>query len=223
MLKAPNGWKRPTRSQLAVATLMAALGLAAVTQINATEGSSTYAGYGQQDLIDVLNGLAGNSQRAQSEVTRLEQARSDLRNSTSERESALKAAKSDVDTLSVLAGTVPVVGPGITVTVTETTGEASVDNMLDLIQELRSVGAEAIQINKTVRLVAQSSVEKVPAGFRFDGVLVESPYVIDAIGEPSTLAGAVEFARGPGDAFESDGATVDVDPRERLILRAVRK
>ncbi len=61
--------------------------------------------------------------------------------------------------------------------------------MLDTIQELRSVGAEAIQVNGTVRVVAQTLGRRGGGWTHVDGTEVESPYVIDAIGLASTLAG----------------------------------
>jgi len=213
---------RPRRSQLVVAVLLALLGFAAVLQVRTTDADSTYAGYREQDLIDVLNGLSNTTQRAQSELARLEQRRDDLQSTTLRRQAALDEAKSQVDTLNVLAGRIPVTGPGVRVTVAEETSEIDVDSFIDLIQELRSTGAEAIQVNRKVRLVAQSSFEKVAGGLLVDGTVLEPPYVVEAIGEPSLLSGAITFLRGPQDEFEEDGATVDVDELDRVDIRAVR-
>jgi uncharacterized protein YlxW (UPF0749 family) len=217
-----RAFRTPNRSQLIVGVLLALVGFGAVTQVRTTDDDSTYAGYRQQDLIDVLNGLAGTSQRAQSELSRLEKSRDDLLNSTSKRKTALEAAQSEVDTMEILAGTVPVHGPGIRITVTETSAEVDVDTFIDLIQELRSAGAEAIQINRKVRLVAQSYFAEVAGGLEVDGTVLEPPYLIDAIGEPATLNGAVNFARGPADEFEANGAHVDTVQRNDLDITAVR-
>lgn len=214
--------RAPRRTQVIVAVLLALLGFGTVIQVRSIDDDRAYAGYREQDLIDALNGLAGTTQRAQSELARLETSRQDLLNSSSQRTTALEAARSELATLEILAGTVPVHGPGVRITVTETAAEVNVDTFIDLIQELRSVGAEAIQINRKVRLIAQSSFTQVPGGLEVDGTLLEPPYVIDAIGEPATLAGAVTFARGPADEFKNDGADVDVDQRNDLAITSVR-
>ena len=57
-------------------------------------------------------------------------------------------------------------------------------------------GVEAIEINDRVRVIAQTSFEDDPAGVRVDGVVLKAPYVIDAIGSPSTLSGALSFDGG---------------------------
>src|SRR5688572_5617192 len=180
---------RPSRAQLVVAVLLAVVGFAGITQMRAYDVDDTYAGYREQDLIDVLNGLAGTSQRAQAEITRLEQARAELQSSTSAREAALEQARSRADTLDILAGTVPVTGPGIRVTITETDGPVDIDSLLDTIQELRGAGAEAMQFNGQVRVVADTSFEDGVGGIEVDGELLEPPYVLDVIGNPTTLSG----------------------------------
>ena len=223
------GWQRllrdlgrARRTQLVVAVLLALVGFGAVTQVRTADADSSYAGYREQDLIDVLNGLSATTQRAQTELSRLQARRLDLESATSRRQAALDEAKSEVDTLNILAGRVPVTGPGIRVTITEQTSAVDVGTFIDLIEELRSSGAEAIQVNDKVRLVAQSSFDKVPGGLLVDGKLLEPPYVVEAIGEPATLSGAVTFLRGPADEFKDDGASVKVQRLNSMDIRAVR-
>jgi uncharacterized protein YlxW (UPF0749 family) len=119
-----------------------------------------------------------------------------------------------------MAGLVPVTGPGIRITVTEDTAPVSVDTMLDTIQELRAAGAEAMQINGKVRIVAQSSVEEAVGGISVDGTLLRSPYVIDVIGEPHTLTGGMTFLEGPRAQFEEDGQTVKIDELQSLDIES---
>jgi len=213
----------PRRSQAIAGVLLAIVGFGAVTQVRTNTDDSTYTGYSQQDLINVLSGLSASSQRAQNELAQLQHARRRLQSATDQRQAALQQAESQVDSLSVLAGTVPVTGPGIVIRVAESTGQVNVDSFLDLIEELRSAGAEAIQINGKVRLVAQSSFEQGVDGLYVDKRLLTPPYTIDAIGEPATLQAAVTFARGPEYELQQDGATVTVQQSQSLDIRSVRK
>jgi uncharacterized protein YlxW (UPF0749 family) len=213
---------RPSRAQVVVALLLAALGYAAVTQVRFTQVDNTYAGLREQDLIDVLTGLAGTTQRAESEIARLQRTRDDLRSSTGAREAALAQSQQQADTLAILAGLVPVTGPGIRVTVTEQSGTVDVQSMVDTIEELRTAGAEAIQVNGTVRVVAGTAVEDAAGGLLVGGQLVTSPYVIDAIGDPHTLAASgIDFPSGPRDLFVDDGATVSVQELSSLDIGSV--
>jgi uncharacterized protein YlxW (UPF0749 family) len=215
---------RPSRAQLVVGVLLAALGFAAIIQVRTANTDNTYAGYREQDLVDVLSALAGTSQRAQNEIDRLEASRRQLEQNRLAQSAAVAAAQKEAQELSILAGAVPVTGPGIRLTVTEGPRPVSVDSVLDTIEELRSVGAEAMQVNGQVRLVAESAVEAAPGGLRIDGTLLTSPYVFDVIGDPHTLSGALTIVDGPVAQFREDAeATVNIETRDSLDITAVRQ
>jgi uncharacterized protein YlxW (UPF0749 family) len=214
---------KPTRRQITVGLLLALVGFAGVTQVRANEVDNSYSSLREQDLIDVLNGLAGARQRAEAERDRLAEARSDLSSTTSRRQAAIDQAATEADTLSILAGLVPVTGSGIRVTITEVNDQIQLGSMLDVIQELRTVGAEAMQINASVRIVAQTSFEDVAGGFLIDGELISPPYVIDVIGEPNVLSEAMTFIQGPKAQIEQDGGTLEVDQQSSLDIEAVRR
>jgi uncharacterized protein YlxW (UPF0749 family) len=213
--------RRPGRSQVVVAVLLALVGFAGITQVRSNEVDDSYAGLREQDLIDILNGLAGTSQRAEAEIRRLESARDELLSDTSKREAALEQAQSEANILSILAGLVPVTGPGVRITISEISGDVGLGAMLDTVQELRSVGAEAMQINGQVRIVADTAFEDAEGGFLVDGSFVKPPYTIDAIGEPSSLTGALEFINGPKKQVEDDGGVLEVDELPSLDIVTV--
>ncbi len=210
-VRLPAGLAKPTRGQLVVALLLALVGFAGITQVQSHEADDRYAGLREQDLIDVLNGLAGTTQRAQSEIARLEATRDDLLSDTNARQTALTQAQEQAAALRILAGLVPVTGPGIRVTVKELEGRVRIDSMIDMVQELRTAGAEAMQINGQVRVVAQTSFEDTEGGLLVSGQLLSPPYVVDVIGDPDTLAGAITFRAGPSDQLEQAGAEVTLD------------
>lgn len=213
----------PSRGQAVVGVLLAVVGFAAVTQVRSTDLDDTYAGYREQDLIDVLSGLAGTTQRAEDELSRLEETRRDLESSTDARRAALSVEKERADTLAILAGLVPVTGPGVRITINETTAPIDIDTLLDTIQELRAADAEAIEVNEQVRVVAQSAIEDGVGGISIDGALLSAPYVIEVIGEPNELSGAMTFPSGPQSDFEADGATVQVQELTSLDIESVQE
>ena len=214
---------RPSRAQVIVGVLLAVLGFAAITQVRTNNTDNTYAGYREQDLVNVLSGLAGTSQRAQTEIKQLETSRRQLEQNRQAQSAALAAAQKQAQELSILAGWVPVTGPGIRLTVTEGPRPVDVDSVLDTIEELRSAGAEAMQVNGKVRLVAQSSVQTAAGGLQIDGILVTSPYVFDVIGDPHTLSGALNLVDGPIAQFRDADAAVDLEERDSLDITAVRQ
>jgi uncharacterized protein YlxW (UPF0749 family) len=213
---------RPRRSQVVVAVLLALVGFAGVTQVR-TNPDDTYAGLREQDLIDILNDLAGTTQRSQQEIQRLEERRDDLQSDTSARQAALDEARQQVQVLGILAGTVPVRGPGVTISIKEVKGPVEVGPFIDMVQALRSAGAEAMQINHEVRVVAQTSFEDGTGGLLVDGRLLEPPYTVDVIGPPDALAAALRFPSGPQDQFEEDdGAELTFEERSSVDVETTR-
>jgi uncharacterized protein YlxW (UPF0749 family) len=129
-----------------------------------------------------------------------------------------------VRTLNIIAGLVPVSGQGLRVTITESTSQVSVGSLLDTVQELRTAGAEAMELNDSIRLGADSSFEDAVGGIELDDQLLESPYVLDVIGDPHILRTALTFSTGPVETLQSlDGATVSIEELESVEITSVRE
>ncbi|MDQ4113301.1 MAG: DUF881 domain-containing protein, partial [Actinomycetota bacterium] len=99
--------------------------------------------------------------------------------------------------------------------------------LLDLIEELRTSGAEAMEIEgadgEAVRLVASSSIEvsQPASGLNVGGELISPPYRLQVIGPPDTLAGAIDFYQGPQDQLEEQGAEVKVESEEKIDIESI--
>jgi uncharacterized protein YlxW (UPF0749 family) len=213
-----------SRAQAVVAVLLAILGFASVVQVRSTEQDNTYAGLREQDLIEILNALTGTAERARRERDRLEQTRDQLQSENTSRQAALSQTQQRAEALSILAGLVPVTGPGIRITIQEGDGPVSVGSLLDIVMEMRTADAEAIEVNDQYRVVAQSSFNLTDAGIELDGNLLEPPYVIEVIGDPHSLHGGLTFASGPIETLEQyDGATVQVEELESIDIESVRE
>lgn len=219
-----NALMKPSRRQAVVGVLLAVLGFAFVVQVRDTAANDTYAGLRESDLIQVLDGLTGTAERARREVDRLDTRREELRDENRARAAALDEAEQRVRTLNIVAGLVPVSGPGLRVTITESTSRVSVGSLLDTIQELRTAGAEAMEFNDSIRLGADSSFQNAVGGIELDDQLLESPYVLDVIGDPHILRTALTFSTGPVETLETlDGASVTIQDLEAVEVTSVRE
>ena len=217
--------RRPfSRGQLTAAVLLAVLGFATAVQVQANVNDDTYAGARQEDLVTFINSLSLASQRAENEIAQLEQTRNSLRNDTDSRRTALERARQQADVLGILAGTLPAVGPGIHVTVKDPAGSVGTDALLNALEELRDAGAEAIEINDTVRVVAQTSLRDAPSGgLVIDGQGLSLPLVIEVIGNPDTLATALAFAGGFTEDIEQLGGSVSVEQSDTIEIATTRE
>jgi uncharacterized protein YlxW (UPF0749 family) len=216
--------RRPgSRGQVVAAVLLAVLGFAAVTQVQSNDKDDEYVGARQGDLIQYINNLSLASRRAETQIAKLQRTRELLGNDTEARQTALTLARQQADTLGILAGTVPATGPGIRATVTGGGTGVGSDQLLNGLQELRDAGAEVIEINGKVRVVAQTSLQDTPdGGVLVDGTRLQSPYVIEAIGDPHDLAVALDFTGGFVSDVQGVGGKVVVSERDRVDVTSVR-
>src|SRR6478609_9577921 len=214
---------RPSKRQVVVAVLLAVLGFAFVVQVRDTKANDTYAGLRESELIEVLDGLTGTAERARREVGRLQARRDELTNESRARSAALDEAEQRVKTLNIIAGLVPVTGPGIRMTIDESSGRVNVGSLLDTVQELRTAGAEAMEFNDSIRVGADSSFDNAVGGIELDGQLLEPPYTLEVIGDPHVLKTALTFSTGPVETLETyDGASVEIEELEAVDITSVR-
>ena len=123
--------------------------------------------------------------------------------------------------MAILSGTVPVTGPGIRITISDSENAVGASILLNAIEELRDAGAEAIQINSAARIIAQTYFVDSDRGIRVDGRELTRPFVIDVIGDTDTLSEAVKFRGGLIDEVELVGATAEVEQVPSLDITAL--
>ncbi len=111
--------------------------------------------------------------------------------------------------LRAVNGAAAVTGPGVSV---EVSGPASAANLRDLVNELKSAGAEALAINE-LRLTLWSAIYEGQSGPVLDGHRLEDPVVIEAIGDPATLREALLRPGGLVPMIEANGVALAISER----------
>jgi uncharacterized protein YlxW (UPF0749 family) len=222
-LKSALGF-RPTRAQIVAAVLLGLLGFAAAVQIRATQESELDS-LRQTDLVRILDDVSERTARLQAEARELEQARDEVSGGGSGA-AALEQAREQSRVLGILAGTEPATGSGLTLTIWDLEGENAAVVLLDALQELRDAGAEAIEIatvdGPAVRVVASTYVVDVADGVEADGTTLVPPYQFTAIGDPSTLATALDIPGGVLDRVDQEGAVAVVEELPVVEIRSLR-
>ena len=125
------------------------------------------------------------------------------------------------------AGRTDVEGPGVAVILEDSTqsnvtgDEADYlihdNDLLSVVNELRSAGAEAISLNGE-RLLANSEIRCTGAVVTVNGRRYAAPYVIFAIGNPDTLYSALTMRNGVVDVLSQWGISVKVTASDLLLI-----
>jgi uncharacterized protein YlxW (UPF0749 family) len=217
---------RPDLGQVGVAVLVGLLGFAAVVQVRGDDEDLLNRAR-RGDLFLILDGLTARGDQLEEQIAALENDRQDLVSGADSEQAALDQTAELARELAILAGTVEATGPGIIVTIVDPRGDVDARTMYSSVQELRSAGAEAIELSGAdedqVRIVADTYLVDDGDGIEVDGVHLEPPYRFTAIGDPQTLAEAMEFPQGVVDAISSDGGTASVVQDDELVIDVVHE
>jgi uncharacterized protein YlxW (UPF0749 family) len=213
---------RRNRAQAAIAVLFVLLGLGLALQVRSNAQFDGLSTARESDLVGILDNLTARNERLAAEQRDLQATRDALATGTDRAVTALAEARKRADTLAILAGTVPAVGPGLTITITDPQGKVDAATVLDAVQELRDAGAEALQIG-SVRVVASTSfLDARPGTVVTDGITLTAPYTIVVIGDSRTMAAALRIPGGVVESLRGLGADAAVVEAPQVTVSALR-
>jgi uncharacterized protein YlxW (UPF0749 family) len=207
-----------------VVLLTAVMGFLLVGQLRGTERfRRRLEAESEGDLTRILASLTTEADSLRDEVSSLKLQLLQLETSSAQDQASVNAADDELRALQVLAGTVAVTGPGLIVTVDDPRGAVGYDTLIDIVQELRDAGAEAIGING-VRVGATSAFANRRGGASLDGAALSPPYKVSAIGPATTLEGGLKIPGGATDVLESlPGVQVEVERTAKVDLPALAR
>lgn len=212
------------------ALLCMLLGVAIVTQVRQNESGDSLETARPADLLVVLDSLQQREAALNTEVADLRRTLEQLAASGSNDQAAIENAQARLAALSILIGAVGATGPGVLLTITDSTPGVPPETMIDVVNELRAAGAEAIQIQGStgaqpvaVRVGVDTWVLGRPGALNVDGATLNPPYTVAAIGDPPTLAAAMNIPGGAMDSIERVGGTMVIQQAERVDVTALRQ
>ena len=173
-----------------------------------------------QDLVRILDDLSAQRERLVAEETQLRATIAELETSADQAQVARDASRERVQSLRILAGVVPVTGPGVTLTIADPEGVLDAGDILDTVQELRDAGAEAISVDDE-RVIATTAIVDTPEGIAVGNTVLTSPIEVQAIGDSDTLAAGLSFPGGVIESVREAGAEGIVVEREVVEIGAV--
>ncbi len=150
------------------------------------------------------------------------------RQDAASKDSGSGALKSELEKTLLVAGFTKVKGPGVTVSIadsteTETQVQAADSyivhdsDLRNVVNELYSAGAEAVSINGE-RLIGGSSIRCVGNTIIVNSKRCSSPFVIKAIGDADTLESALNLRGGVLDVLKLYKINVNVTKASEIVL-----
>lgn len=218
-------------SAAVVGVLTLLLGFAIAVQVHANSGSDALSGLREDDLVGILDDQDNRAERLRRQIAQLQQNLRQLRSSDNRTTAARRQAREEAAALGVLLGTVAAHGPGVVVTVADPNAKLGPEDLLDVVEELRGAGAEAIQFGSgsgdgsgsgSVRVATSTAFTGSAGAVQVDGTSLAAPYRVVAIGPPKTMDTALSIPGGAAATIRTEGGDVSVAERSRVSITATR-
>ncbi|BFK86640.1 DUF881 domain-containing protein [Pseudoflavonifractor gallinarum] len=221
--------KRRKRGEFAVVAAFAVLGFLLAVQLKSvklnTALDATSAGR-LETLQELYNDLTTERDGLKSRLEETQKELEQYRDAAVSGESSA-ALKAEVEYLSMVAGLTDVEGPGVSVILSDskaenTTGDEADylihdSDLLSVINELRDAGAQAISFNGE-RILSTSEVRCAGSVVMVNGKRFAAPFIIYAIGDPTTLYNALTMRGGVVDVLSQWKINVTVQMSEKLLI-----
>ncbi len=181
-------------TSLLIVVLCALLGYGYVAQNRATDTS--YSSLSEDELVRLLDETNNSITKLEQQSNTLSKQLKSVQRAANKQAQIEKLAEENAEVDGILSGTLPATGKGVIITISKASKiDAAI--LFNLIEELRNAGAEVIDLDG-VRVVTSTYVVDTRDGLMSDGSYLSTPYVIKAIGNPTSLNNAVEIAGGVG-------------------------
>lgn len=120
--------------------------------------------------------------------------------------------------LEKLVGKTEVQGDGVIVRLEDNEEQqVTASNLLNLVNELKYAGAEAISING-IRIINMTDIVDVNYIVQIEGQKISSPYVIKCIGEQNYLDSTLNSKDGYIETYTNSGITVNMELQKNIKI-----
>lgn len=211
------------RRQLTIAIICAVLAFMVITQLNIQKDvQNRLSAQTPAELGQIIRNMTIEKDTLANEIQKLKlQVYEYRRAEKSQIISSAQAAK-NLQAMKIAAGIGEVQGPGVTIRIIDEQNIFAPYDLIDLLHELRASGSEAISINGK-RVVAGTAIYE-KSGIVIDGNKIKSPFVLHAIGDPSTLEQALIMPGGYKATISSlPGVNIEIKKTDLMKLPSGRK
>lgn len=216
-VKTPNKLQTPQGRRYLIVGLTIILGIFLSLAIKQNDEPKLLSSAREDELVRILDDLSKQKDNLELELIKQSQVLDSLKSGSNEE--AKKAAQNRIDQLILLSGTAPVTGRGIQVLITGDVYSVSAYTVLDSVQELRDAGAVAIEINGN-RVINSTYFNDTSDGITINQAKIRSPYRINALGDPETLATALKIPGGLAEKVTTSGGQVVITQYATLVIES---
>lgn len=183
-----------------------------------------------EELAEMLMVSEKERKLVEEDVKKLRQQLTEIEKQVVERKGVKESLLKELQELRMMAGITKIKGPGIIVVLEDSEQKAlptddpnlfivHYQDILSLVNELFSSGAEAVSVNGQ-RMMATSEIRCTGPTILINGTRLASPYEIAAVGDPLTLYNALSMRGGIVEALKQMSIKVHILKQNDLVIPA---
>ncbi|MEZ0535670.1 DUF881 domain-containing protein [Caldicellulosiruptoraceae bacterium PP1] len=224
-------FRRTVIGQVAIAILLFLLGMLISMQLKSVRESNQAKNIEKARAIELalqINQLRQENNALKSQIYDLEKKIKEYQDSASNISKTTEILQQDLDNTKLLAGLTDLEGPGIIITLDDSKApsDPNVDpntfllhdsDILQVINELKAAGAEAISINDQ-RIISTTEIRCAGPTVSINNTRYSAPYIIKAIGDPKILKNSLNMRGGIVDLLKQFEIQVKIEEAASLEI-----
>ena len=209
------------RNALGLFLCFALLGFLLVAQIRGHESvEADLESQSMDDLTNLVGTLNQENDKLQAEIVDLRLRLLSAQLADKNDASRIAEQQETLVQLQLVTGLVGGSGRGVRIELHDPMGELDAFDLNQLVNELKSAGAEAVVVDG-VRVQVRSSFAGSANHLTLSGTVLETPVVIEAVGNQSDLVSSLTMAGGVVPSLEArPGVAVRIDKRSEIVVPA---
>lgn len=177
-------------------------------------------GLSEAELVRLLDDVDNRIEELTTERDTLRTELTDLQTGADAASAASEVAAQQEQARKILAGVVPVTGPGVSLVIYDMDNKLAAQSLVTVIQELRNSASEAIEING-VRVVTRTAIVQDGDGITVGGEPISAPYRIKAIGDADMMRVALEMPGGILASIRSRGPSTTLEQSHEIRIESI--
>ena len=234
------GWEKPNGTQVVIWMICFLVAVSFTLQVRTinTNESDILRLKRENELREEITQWKEVYEAATQKIAEQNKKMEEYRNASAKTDDTVALIKKELDTVSLLAGTAAVRGPGITVTLDDTAAIEKINleagyynsnvyiihdtDIMSVLNELRVAGAEAFSVNGQ-RIVSNTAIRCVGPLIQINGINLAAPFTISAIGNPDLLSSSLNLRGGIISEIKSAQIEVTIEKQDELVLPAYER
>ncbi len=174
----------------------------------------------ETELREELARIKAEYEEVETKLNDTENKIDEYENQMKNEEDSTKILEKELEEAKMYLGYTNVIGQGIEITLIDSNRSIESYDLINLVNELKIAGAEAISINDNRIVSTTEIVDIINKYIMINGKRISGPYIIKAIGDQKYLESGITLKNGYIDEMKANGKSISYEKKDEIIINA---